>query len=101
MNIKVVQKRIIDNKISKGFGITEVNKEFLLLYGEVAEAYGAYLKGDRVELGSELADVAIYLLGLAKILDIDIEDEIERKLDINEKRVYVKLPNGEFVKKTC
>ncbi|MCQ2467990.1 MAG: hypothetical protein MJ166_10780 [Clostridia bacterium] len=101
MNIKVVQKRIIDNKISKGFGITEVNKEFLLLYGEVAEAYGAYLKGDMVELGSELADVAIYLLGLAKILDIDIEDEIERKLDINEKRVYVKLPNGEFVKKTC
>ena len=30
-------------------------------------------------MGEELADVAIYLLGLLEILGIDLEDEIQKK----------------------
>lgn len=44
-------------------------------------------------LGSELADIAIYLLGISEILGIDLESEIERKIEINEKRQY-KNVNG-------
>ena len=40
-------------------------------------------------LGEELADVAIYLLGLAEILHVDLESEIVRKIEINRKRKYV------------
>lgn len=45
-------------------------------------------------LGSELADVGIYLLGLSEMLGIDLGKEIEKKMAINEKRVYKKMPNG-------
>ena len=39
-------------------------------------------------LGEELADVAIYLLGLSEILGIDLEDEIQKKVYKNSKREY-------------
>ena len=41
MNIVEIQKRIYQNKIDKGFNVTDINKEFCLLYGEIAEAYEA------------------------------------------------------------
>ena len=63
------------------------NKEFCLTYGEVAEAYEAWRK-KKDDLGEELADVAIYLLGLSEILNIDLEDEILKKVYKNSKREY-------------
>lgn len=36
MNLKEIQKEILQNKINKGFNITDINKEFCLLYGEVS-----------------------------------------------------------------
>lgn len=39
-------------------------------------------------MGEELADVAIYLLGLSEILNIDLEDEILKKVYKNSKREY-------------
>ena len=92
MNIVEIQKRIYQNKVDKGFNVTDINKEFCLLYGEIAEAYEAYRKKDE-GLVSELADIAIYLLGISEILGIDLENEIERKIEINEKRQY-KNVNG-------
>lgn len=92
MELAKVQKRIIDNKIKHNFNTTDINKEFCLLYGEVGEAYEAYRK-KKDDLGEELADVAIYLMGISELLGIDLESEIVRKLDINEKRIYKKI-NG-------
>ena len=66
---------------------TDINKEFCLTYGEVAEAYEAWRK-KKDDLGEELADVAIYLLGLSEILNIDLEDEILKKVYKNSKREY-------------
>ena len=57
------------------------------MYGEVAEAYDAYRKG-KDDLGEELADVAIYLLGLSEILGKDLENEILAKFEKNKNRVY-------------
>lgn len=85
-NLKQIQKDVWQNKINKGFNTTDIEKEFCFLYGEVAEAYEAYRKKD--DLGEELADVAIYLLGLSEMLDFDLEDEIMKKVSKNERRVY-------------
>ena len=60
-----VQKRVFLNKVNHGFNTTDVPKEFCLLYGEVAEAFDAWKQNRGLDL--ELADVAIYLLGLAEI----------------------------------
>ena len=96
MDLKKLQKEIYQNKVDKGFNTTDVNKEFCLLYGEVGEAYDAYRKG-KDDLGEELADIAIYLLGLSEILVKDLEEEIKNKVQINKNRKY-KDVNGTKIK---
>ena len=87
MDLKKIQKDVWKNKLNKGFNTTDVNKEFCLLYGEVAEAYDAWKK-KKDDLNEELADVAIYLMGLSELLGYDLADEIEKKVSKNEKRLY-------------
>jgi len=43
---------------------------------------------DKKELESELADVALYLLELASITEIDLEAAILKKLEINKTREW-------------
>ena len=92
IDLKKIQKEIYQIKVDKGFNVTEINNEFCLTYGEIAEAYEAWRK-KKDDLGEELADVAIYLLGLSEILGIDLEDEIQKKVYKNSKREY-KVING-------
>jgi hypothetical protein len=40
VDLKILQK-IYQNKVDKGFNVTDVNKEICLTYGEIAEAYEA------------------------------------------------------------
>ena len=87
VDLRKIQKEIYQNKVDKGFNVTDINKEFCLTYGEVSEAYEAWRK-KKNDLGEELADIAIYLLGLSEILKIDLEDEIIKKVYKNSKREY-------------
>lgn len=87
MTLHEMQKAIYQNKLDHHFNVTDVNKEFCLLYGEVAEAYDSWRK-KKEDVGEELADVAIYLLGLAEIVGVDLGAEIERKMEINRDREY-------------
>lgn len=98
MDIQEMQKAVYQNKLNKGFNVTDVNQEFCLLYGEVAEAYDAWRK-KKADVGEELADVAIYLMGLSEILGIDLESEIEKKMAVNQDRVY-KMVDGTLIKET-
>src|ERR1700737_3236203 len=79
VDIRSAQKRAWQNKVAKEFSTTDIPLEFCLLQGEIAEAFDAWRKG-REALGEELADVAIYLLGLAEMTGVDLQDEIEAKM---------------------
>ena len=87
MDLSIAQKAVYKNKVGKGFNVTDVNKEFCLLYSEITEAYEAWRK-QQDDVGEELADIAIYLLGLSEILGIDLASEIEKKMKINQDREY-------------
>lgn len=39
-------------------------------------------------MGEELADVAIFLLGIAEMLDKDLGVEITKKMKVNKNRIY-------------
>ena len=98
VDLREAQKAVFQNKLDKGFNVTDINKEFCLLYGEVAEAYDAWRK-KKDDVGEELADIAIYLLGLSEMLGIDLAFEIERKMRINKERQY-KETDGVLTKVT-
>ncbi len=99
MDIRSAQQRAWANKVAKGFNTTDVPLEFCLLQGELAEAFDAWRTG-REDLGEELADVAIYLLSLAEMTGVDLQDQLEAKMAKNEARVYQRLPNGALAKST-
>ncbi len=90
MNLKEVQQEIYRNKADKHWNISSIETELCLMQGEIAEFYEAYRK-HLPSVGEELADVAIYLLGVAEILHIDLEKEIERKMNINRHRQYTQI----------
>ncbi|WP_076114570.1 MazG-like family protein [Paenibacillus borealis] len=78
---------VFQNKFAKGFNVNDIYKEFCFIYGELSEACEAYLK-KKDDLGEELADVALYLIGLSELLGINLEEEIVCKMEKNEKRIY-------------
>lgn len=82
VDLKTLQQAVYQNKVAHGFNTTNVEFEFCLAYGE---------------LGEELADVAIYLLGISEILGIDLEQEILQKMEKNRKRTYKKV-GDEYIK---
>lgn len=90
IDLNELQKQVYQNKLDKNFNVTDVSMEFALTYGELAEAYEAYWK-KKDNVGEEIADVMIYLLGLSEILGIDLEKELLNKIEINKKRVYKKI----------
>ena len=96
INLQQLQKDIYANKVAKGFNTTDINFEFNLAYGELGEAFMAYHK-KLPDLGEELSDVIIYLLGISEILNINLEEEIQKKVEKNKNRVYTKI-NGVHVK---
>lgn len=85
--LRQLQKEVYRNKVDHGFNVTDVNLEFCYLYGELAEAHAAWRNKDS-GLGEELADAAIYLLGLSEILGYDLYEEVRRKMEINKGRRY-------------
>ena len=79
-----MQNNIWNNKINKEFNTTaDVHQKSCLLYGEVAESYDAYRK-KKDDLNEELADIAIYLMGLSEMLGFNLEDEIIEKVKYME-----------------
>ena len=94
--MKDVQREIHENELRQGFNVTNVEQKFCNIYGEVAEAYEAYYKGLDT-FAEELADVAIYLMGLAEIQGIDLGAEIIRKVEINKGREYARNEMGYMV----
>lgn len=96
INFKQLQKDVYQNKVNHGFNTTDLNIEFCLAYGELGEAYMAWLK-KKDDLGEELADVVIYLMGISEILGLNLEKEIKNKIKKNAKRIY-KIVNGVLIK---
>ena len=92
MNMKEAQQLIYQNKVDKHWNVSNIEKEICRMQGEIAEFYEAYRK-HLPTVGEELADIGIYLMGIAEILHIDLEQEITRKMDTNRERQYTQI-NG-------
>ncbi|MFB7938270.1 MazG-like family protein [Streptomyces sp. NPDC056049] len=93
MEIRAAQKLAWENKTLKGFNTTDVALEFGLLTAEVGEAFTAWRKG-LPDFGEELADVFLYVAALAEMNGVDLEAEVARKIEKNERRTYMRNEHG-------
>ena len=73
IDFKALQKAVYDNKVAHGWNVTNIHEEFCLLQTEITEAYHAYFHETPEAFAEELADVAIYLMGMAEIAGVDLE----------------------------
>ena len=78
----------MENKKKHGFNTTDIEFELLRLHGEANELFEAWRKNNKKNINEELADVGIFLLGIAEMLGSDLGEDIVNKMKINEKRVY-------------
>jgi len=85
-----LQKKIYQNKVNKWFNVTNIFQEFCYTHEELSEAFHAYRK-KLPDLWEEFADVVIYILWMAEILNINLKEEIINKIKKNEKRIYKKI----------
>ncbi len=98
VNLKDLQAEVMRNKIEKGFNTTDIAEEFCRAHEELSEAFKKYFyRQDGV--AEELADVAIFLLGMCEMLGLDLESELVKKIETNKNRTYVKSlsPDGKAI----
>ena len=88
IDTKKLQKAVMENKKKHGFNTTDIEFELLRLHGEANELFEAWRKNDKQNINEELADVGIFLLGIAEMLGSDLGEDIVNKMKINEKRIY-------------
>lgn len=94
IDLQQLQKDVYQNKLEKGFNTTDIAQEFCRAHEELSEAFKKYNQ-DEQGVGEELADVAIFLLGISEIMGFDLQDEILKKIEKNKKRKYTKHINKE------
>lgn len=87
IDLQQLQKEVYTNKLEKGFNTTDIALEFCRAHEELSEAFAKYNK-DEDGVGEELADVAIFLLGISEIMGFDLQSEILAKIEKNKKRKY-------------
>jgi NTP pyrophosphatase (non-canonical NTP hydrolase) len=93
------QDRIHANKVKHGFNLENKYQEARYIIEEAAELLHALEKNDMDNMMEELADIVIFAYGLAEISGCGrLDDYIAKKMDINEKREYVKKEDGDFKK---
>jgi len=94
LTLRQIQKRIWENKVSKGFNTTDIGRDLLYLAEELGEAVKAFRKGNKDELAEEAVDLIIYALGLLEMLGRDGYQELIKKMEKNEKRDYEATKGG-------
>ncbi len=98
VDLSELQKEVYDNKVKHGFNTTNIAEEFCLALTELAEAYKALSLTDKNELAEELADVIIYLLGIAEMQGVQIEPALVAKIEKNRRRRYYRREDGSWAK---
>ncbi|GAA0735192.1 MazG nucleotide pyrophosphohydrolase domain-containing protein [Clostridium oceanicum] len=68
--------------------VNSLSNRLMLITGEVSEAHEALRKKDYENFKEELADIILRVSDLAGGLDIDLEEELKKKMEKNKNRPY-------------
>ncbi|MFK8850475.1 hypothetical protein [Streptomyces sp. Ac-502] len=99
MNLRDIQAAAVANKHAKGLNTTDIALEFALLTAEVGEAITAWRRA-LPDFPEELADIQLYLVAVAEMTGVDLQDAVEHKMRINAARTYRRDDRGVPIKVT-
>jgi NTP pyrophosphatase (non-canonical NTP hydrolase) len=97
MDIRELQREIIRNKINRGFNITDVGKEIVLMIEELGELARAYKNSDKRpapdishkdEMVDAIGDLMVYCLGLCEMLEVDGAEVLREIVARNKTRTH-------------
>lgn len=94
VDLKKLQKEVMQNKIEKGFNTTNVALEFCRAHEELSEAFSKHNR-NQGGVAEEFADVMIFILGMCETMGFDLEKELIAKIEKNKKRKYKKEKSPE------
>lgn len=97
MNLLKLQKDIYRNKVNRGFNVTDIGKEIVLMVEELGELARAYKNSNkkpareinqREEITDAIGDLMVYCLGLCEMLGVNSEEILEKIVENNKKRSH-------------
>jgi NTP pyrophosphatase (non-canonical NTP hydrolase) len=97
MDLYKLQKEIYQNKIDRGFNVTDVGREIVLMVEELGELARAYKNSDKKpareisnkdKMVDAVGDLMIYCLGLCEMLGVNSEEVLEKTVENNVKRTH-------------
>ncbi len=92
-----LQHAIYENKVNRGFNVTDVGKEIVLMVEELGELAHAYKNSDKLPAANishkdEMVDAAgglvIYCLGLCEMFGVDSEIVLHTIVENNRIRTH-------------
>lgn len=97
MDLNKLQKEIYQNKVDRGFNVTDVGKEIVLMLEELGELARAYKNSNKKparetnqkeEMVDAIGDLMIYCLGLCEMLGVNSEEVLKRIAENNRRRTH-------------
>lgn len=97
MNLLELQKEIYQNKVNRGFNITDVGKEIILMAEELGELAKAYKNSDKKEakeinnkneMIDAVGDLMVYCLGLCEMFGVSGEEVLKKIIESNKNRTH-------------
>lgn len=75
-----LQKTVYENKVKRGFNITDVSKEILLMAEELGELCNAAILDRRDDIVDAIGDLMVYCLGLSEMFGWDADNIVNRSV---------------------
>ena len=92
-----LQKEIFKNKEKRGFNVTDVGKEIVLMVEELGELAKAYKNSNKKpareinnkeEIVDAIGDLMVYCLGLCEMLGVNSEEILKKIVEKNKTRTH-------------
>lgn len=97
LDLHRLQQEIYANKVARGFNVTDVGKEIVLMVEELGELARAYKNSDKQsaatinhkeEMVDAIGDLMIYCLGLCEMLGVDSAEVLTTIVKNNQTRTH-------------
>jgi NTP pyrophosphatase (non-canonical NTP hydrolase) len=97
IDLHQLQQEIYQNKVNRGFNVTDVGKEIVLMAEELGELARAYKNSNKLparetdrrdEMIDAVGDLMVYCLGLCEMLGANSEDVLLQIVENNKRRSH-------------